>query len=158
MLINEIFTPQLQGDWHISGDQAEYSFRVGEASYTIHASQLTVGYEDPDYNNLGELANYNFDLTGIHDVWAVEFGSNDGGGPGDRFGVTGAGNAGQVFGNVIGALQEFVKHEAAGAALFFTAKEASRQNLYNSMVRRLGGKVQVQESKYARGNRGYLIA
>ena len=154
MLINELFKPVMTGKWAIDGQLATYEFVVANREYTIHAQYFDMRDEE-EYG--GQLDSYNFDLAHILEYWAVEFKLNE---AMDSYGITKSGNAGQVFGNIIGALRVLLQdHVKISGALFFTAKEKSRQSMYDALVKRIGTnvRVQIEESKYPNGSRGYLI-
>jgi len=65
-------------------------------------------------------------------AWELTFQSDD---PDDSFGVTGGGQAFTVFATVIHALKMFVQKTRPHPFIFFTAKEASRQKLYDRFIR-----------------------
>ena len=156
MLINELFKPVVTGKWDLSHNLATYKFMISGKEYTIFAQRFDIGSnEDDDY--YGQLENYNFDLSNITEYWSIEFKLDE---AFDSYGITKSGNAGQVFGNIIGALRVFHQdHTKISAALFFTANEKSRQSMYDALVKRLSVNlhIQAQNSKYPNGSKGYLI-
>lgn len=95
-------------------NQVSAEFKVGEVPYQFVASQDPV--ENPG-------------------SWEVEFIDPTASNP---FGVTGKGNAIQVFNTVIDIMREFInKKRKSIRRLTFAAKEDSRQGLYARMVKRL---------------------
>jgi hypothetical protein len=65
-------------------------------------------------------------------AWELTFQSDD---QADSFGVTGTGQAFTVFATVIHALKVFVQKTRPRPFIVFTAKEASREKLYDRFVR-----------------------
>lgn len=138
-MVNELF--QNSADW-------KWDFRGSEecnASFTINGRD----YEFTTYN-VGE------DDSGNGELWDVEFkaeerGNNDGyretprtrdeiqNAQKKRFGVTGEGNAAEVFSTVVSIMRDFLnsKYSDNVTSLMFTAKEPSRKKLYAAMIKRL---------------------
>ena len=118
------------------------------ASFTINNIEyIVILAEEPVYNKqTGEYDDNN--------VWAVEFQDPT---ADDPHGITGKGNAQLVFATVIEILKNF-KQSNPEATLHFTAKEPSRQKLYNRLIgtlQRMGLKTKMAKSNS--GQMGYLV-
>ena len=113
MRINELFAG---GDWqwdYNSPTEAEATFVIGDIQYKFYAYSSQPG------------------------IWEVEFKIVEGGDPGNRFGVTGTGNAAKVMSTVVDILKAFLTNHSQITALTFSAKESSRQSLYAKIAARL---------------------
>ena len=113
--ISELFAGGNQWKWdYNSPTEAEATFVIGDIQYKFYAYSSQPG------------------------TWEVEFKIVEGGDPGNRFGVTGTGNAAQVMSTVTDILRAFLeKYKDQITTLTFSAKESSRQALYARMARRL---------------------
>lgn len=128
MLINELFTGQKQWEWNFQGsEEVAADFEVGNVVYRFYA------YSNPEDPS----------------TWEVEFSAAGSGRRGSKFGITGSGNAAQVFGTVVSILKEFLFRRPDITTLRFTAEEPSRQALYKRMIARLlpGWSLQISHDK-----------
>jgi hypothetical protein len=113
--IAELFAGGNQWKWdYNSPTESEATFVIGDIQYKFYAYSSDPG------------------------TWEVEFKIVEGGDPGNRFGITGTGNAAQVMSTVTDILRAFLeKHQGQISKLIFSAKESSRQALYAKMAKRL---------------------
>jgi hypothetical protein len=113
--ITELFAPGKPWKWDYNSDtEAEATFVIGDIQYKFYAFSSDAG------------------------IWEVEFKIVEGGDPGNRFGITGTGNAAEVMSTVTDILRAFLaKYQDKINTLMFSAKESSRQALYARMAKRL---------------------
>lgn len=128
MRLNELFTGKKDWEWAFRGsEEVVADFKVGNIPYRFTAYSVP---EDPS-------------------DWEIEFrdARQD---AKSAFGITGSGNAAQVFGTVVDILREFLASRPDVTILRFSAEEPSRQALYKRMLSRLLPKwdVRVQHNKY----------
>lgn len=117
--LNELFKqPTVPWKWGFRGsEEVEADFMVGDIQYKFYA--------------------YSFN-SGPESHWEVEFKVVEGGNPGNRFGVTGTGNAAVVMSTIVDITKQFIKdYYDKIDVLVFSAKERSRRDLYARMVHRL---------------------
>jgi hypothetical protein len=118
MKINELFTSdKVKWNWDFRGsEEVDATFVIGEVQYKFYA------YTTPQEPG----------------TWEVEFRVVEGGPPGNRFGITGTGNAALVMSAVVDILKAFLQeYKGKIKQLYFSAREQSRRDLYARMVRRL---------------------
>jgi hypothetical protein len=121
--------------WRQSDEDLSTNFKVGSNSYRIALREIgTMEYEDDINNallNIVENNNLDYDKT-IGDIdgnaYDVEFSDKKRG-----TGITGTGNAAEVFGTVLNGVIELANKRNI-KAFTFNAKEPSRIKLYNSMT------------------------
>jgi len=140
--LNELFDKPV--DWHWDEKENGFlsaSFMIGQARYVVLLTN------EPIYHNdTGEYVDDN--------VWDVEFQDPTANNP---HGITGKGNATTVFATVISILTKF-KYDNLQATLKFTAKEPSRQKLYNRLIgtlQQMG--LKVHQAQSPNGEMGYLV-
>jgi len=140
--LNELFDKPV--DWHWDEKENGFlsaSFMIGQARYVVLLTN------EPIYHNdTGEYVDDN--------VWDVEFQDPA---ADDPYGITGKGNATMVFATVISILTKF-KYDNLQATLKFTAKEPSRQKLYNRLIgtlQRMG--LKAHQAQSPNGEIGYLV-
>ena len=128
MRINELFTGKKDWGWRFQGSEEVFAdFEVGSIPYRFTA------YSEPEDPS----------------DWEVEFRDARPDSP-SKFGITGSGNAAQVFGTVVEIIREFLARRPDVTTLRFSAEEPSRQSLYKRMLSRLLPEwdVRVQHDKY----------
>ena len=116
--IAELFTGNKQWQWTFQDDnQAIANFEIGGVPYKFFAAQ---------------------DSDEAPGDWEIEFTAKVESSGNATWGVTGTGNAAEVFGTVVDILKTFLAdRKGAVRRLTFAAKEGSRQGLYAKMVKRL---------------------
>lgn len=116
-VVTELFAPGKDWKWdYNSGTEAEATFVVGDIQYKFYA----------------------FRNPGSKNAWEAEFKIVEGGDPGNRFGITGTGNAAQVMSTITDIMRAFLdKYKDKIDSLVFSAKESSRRALYARMTKRL---------------------
>lgn len=116
MRINELFTNKKDWDWAFVGsEEAVADFTVGDVPYRFTA------YSHPE--NLS--------------TWEVEFRVSRRDKKTSYFGITGTGNATEVFSVVVSIMRELLARKPDIDTLIFTANEPSRRSLYQRMIKRL---------------------
>ena len=134
--LDEVFTKPLP----IEVTMYPYSW---SADFTVPASPDDPRGRDKDYevNFSQRLARPRMPASGLmipkvlntsNVAWELTFQSDD---RDNSFGVTGGGQAFTVFATVIHALKVFVQKTRPRPFIVFTAKEASREKLYDRFVR-----------------------
>jgi hypothetical protein len=120
---------------------------MSEAYFEINNKQYLVYFELMDVLWVERTLNIELDLE---DVWMIEFSRSgiiaDKSIGGNRAGITGTGDAYEVFSTVLKCINEF-KSRRNTDAFIFTASEPSRISLYNRMSNKLGRDVQTVKSK-----------
>ena len=116
--IAELFTGNKQWQWTFQDDnQAIANFEIGGVPYKFFAAQ---------------------DSDEAPGDWEIEFTAKVASSGNATWGVTGTGNAAEVFGTVVDILKTFLADKKDSVRrLTFAAKEGSRQGLYAKMVKRL---------------------
>jgi hypothetical protein len=116
--ISELFTGNKQWQWTFQDDnQAIANFEIGGVPYKFFAAQ---------------------DSDEAPGDWEIEFTAKVASSGNATWGVTGTGNAAEVFGTVVDILKTFLADKKDSVRrLTFAAKEGSRQGLYAKMVKRL---------------------
>ena len=116
--ISELFTGNKQWQWTFQDDnQAIANFEIGGVPYKFFAAQ---------------------DSDEAPGDWEIEFTAKVASSGNATWGVTGTGNAAEVFGTVVDILKTFLANKKDSVRrLTFAAKEGSRQGLYAKMVKRL---------------------
>lgn len=116
--VTELFDPNKQWQWTFQDEnQAIATFEIGGVPYKFFAAQ---------------------DSDEAPGDWEIEFTANVADTGNATWGVTGTGNAAEVFGTVVDILKTFLAdRKGAVRRLTFAAKEGSRQGLYARMVKRL---------------------
>ena len=116
--IAELFTGNKQWQWTFQDDnQAIANFDIGGVPYKFFAAQ---------------------DSDEAPGDWEIEFTAKVASSGNATWGVTGTGNAAEVFGTVVDILKTFLADKKDSVRrLTFAAKEGSRQGLYAKMVKRL---------------------
>ena len=121
--------------WRQSDEDLSTNFKVGSNSYRIALREIGSMEYDDDINNallnIVENNNLDYDKT-IGDIdgnaYDVEFSDKKRG-----TGITGTGNAAEVFGTVLNGVIDLANKRNI-KAFTFNAKEPSRIKLYNSMT------------------------
>lgn len=123
MLLHEVFKTVAPFSWT-------------ENNPDLHQAQFIIGnnfYEVNFHRYVGEKIS----IIQPNIAWVVEFKLlNTPTSDTDKFGVTGTGNTGAVFGTVIEIIKQFIQR-INPKAIKFEAKEPSRRKLYKSMIAKL---------------------
>lgn len=147
MKLEELFKKSAKIHWDKSSgkDYAEATFVVAGKQYLVYLEKVS-----PDIADivLGEYID-------AEDIWSVEFsisGGIDTSAISNRYGITGTGDAYEVFSSVIEALSEFT--DRYNVDLFmFSASEPSRVSLY----KRLTSKISKNAQSIERNDKTYFL-
>lgn len=140
MKLQEIFNKPTKYNWsYKSRDNWEGLFAVGEVEYVV---EIELEHEDETNK----------------EVWQMIFGVKGSKTHQQRVGITGTGNEFQVFATVGKMFDDFVK-SIKPTRVEFTAKEKSRQKLYDRFIRIAAKKYNfdVSTGKDSYGNRLYRM-
>ena len=173
-VLNELFSSSIKSHWSPVKNSFVTSFTTGpedkptkqyiltvtksEALYEVLGQDLDED-EDLDYVDLKKDREFNMFVKANKDlpVYNITFEDVDYSPMRDdkgksSFGITGEGNAIEVFSKVVGLLRDFLSTNKI-RVVGFTASEPSRIKLYNTMVRKLGSELGYNSFQYNNINR-----
>ena len=175
-VLNELFSSSIKADWSPVKNSFVTSFTTGPAGPEDNPTKkyiLTVTKgegiynelyqdlddEDLDYVDLKKDREFNKFVNANKDlpVYNITFEDVDYSPMRDdkgksSFGITGEGNAVEVFSKVVGLLRDFLSTNEI-RVVGFTASEPSRIKLYNTMVRKLASELGYNSFQYNNINR-----
>lgn len=172
-LLNELFSSSIKSHWSPIKNSFVTSFTTGPEDKPTKQYTLTVTKgkgiydelyqdlddEDLDYVDLKKDREFNMFVKANKDlpVYDITFEDVDYSPMRDdkgksSFGITGEGNAIEVFSKVVGLLRDFLSTNKI-RVVGFTASEPSRIKLYNTMVKKLASELGYKSFQYNNINR-----
>jgi len=154
MKLQEIFDKPEKIDWK-SKTKTNWTgrFTIDGITYQFDAGDDYFDLEDPKTGEYTDYLGYDvsFSIVRWDESQTGKFKSKD-----VKYGVTGTGNQIKVFSTVVNALRELIKKQKPHF-LSFSADGASRQKLYDQMVKVLSSKFGYKKSKKSSGSGGYTL-